>query len=75
MEHLIKVGVLRTETCKKRDLAGYQALVYGYTVSNKNTYPSCTHGVYLRNHLSYKKSYFHLFASLSEELSDEKTFF
>ena len=49
------------------------------TVSNKKTHLAdfeiCVFRVYLRNHLSCKKSYFHLFTSLSEELSDEKNNF
>ena len=50
-----------------------------YTVSNKNThlanFETCVFRGYLRNHLSYKKSFWHLFESLSEELSDEKRIF
>ena len=47
------------------------------TVSSKNThlpdFETCVFRGYLRNHLSYKKViYVHLFAALSEELSDEK---
>ena len=38
-------------------------------------FDTCVFRVYLRKHLTYKKSYFHLFASLSEELSDQKIIF
>ena len=50
-----------------------------HTVNIKKThlavFETCVFRLYLRNHLSYKKSYFYLFASLSGELSDEKIIF
>ena len=46
------------------------------TVSNKNThladFETCVFRGYLRNHLSSKKVFLYLFASLSEEFSDKK---
>ena len=49
------------------------------TVSNKNThladFETFVFRGYLWNHLSYKKCFFHLFLSLSEDLSDEKIIF
>ena len=49
-----------------------------HTVSNKKThlanFETLVFRVYLRNHLSYKKSYLHLFTYLFEELSDKKKF-
>ena len=51
-----------------------------YTVSNKKThlavFETCVFRVYLWNYvLELQKSYFHLFASLSKEPSDEKIIF